>query len=199
LLAGAVVPLLLAMLGTPTASPSRGAGSARLPRKRLDRVAGQAQSPARRYREGDDFAPNVERAMAHLDDPRTMYYVSQALRGMPRVGTARHRRRHRPVGHPRPRTSTRKQWKRSWALGGARRPVRGFDGLTIDSRDILELHQEAARHGEPHARARMLAFRDIAAPKLDGDGGDSRTSRDRRSAGDPRRGRLPDAGRGSLG
>jgi hypothetical protein len=50
---------------------------------------------------------------------------------------------------------------------GLAAPCRGFDGLTIDSRDILALLQEAARHGEPHARARMLSFRDIAAPKLD--------------------------------
>ena len=44
---------------------------------------------------------------------------------------------------------------------------RGFAGEVIDPGAILELLRYAARWGEPHALARMLLFRDIAAPKDD--------------------------------
>ncbi len=44
---------------------------------------------------------------------------------------------------------------------------RRFEGRSIDPREVLALLQQAARQGEPHARARMLLLRDIGAPKSD--------------------------------
>jgi hypothetical protein len=44
---------------------------------------------------------------------------------------------------------------------------RGFQDEVIDSRAIFEMLRYAARWGEPHALARLLLFRDIAAPKDD--------------------------------
>ena len=46
-------------------------------------------------------------------------------------------------------------------------PCRGFDGRVIEPREIVELLTAAAARGEPHAIARMLLFRDIAAPKAE--------------------------------
>ncbi|HET6265684.1 MAG TPA: hypothetical protein VFD95_12540 [Usitatibacter sp.] len=166
-LAGAAIPLWLAMAATPDRLPDPARRSAvPSPTKAADRVPARAQTPARAgYREGDDLRAYVERAMAHLDDPRTMYYVSQALEECHAWGRLDEDDTDASVtvvSHV-----DLKQWKRSWASAELAAPCRGFDGLTIDSRDILALLQEAARHGEPHARARMLSFRDIAAPKLD--------------------------------
>jgi hypothetical protein len=42
---------------------------------------------------------------------------------------------------------------------------RGFEGGAIEPRLIVDLLGRAAASGEPHAIARMLLFRDIAAPK----------------------------------
>ena len=44
---------------------------------------------------------------------------------------------------------------------------RGFEGQVIDPAAILELLRYAARWGEPHAEARLLLLRDVAAPKDD--------------------------------
>jgi hypothetical protein len=44
---------------------------------------------------------------------------------------------------------------------------RGFQGEPIEPAAILEMLRYAARWGEPHALARMLLFRDVAAPKDD--------------------------------
>jgi len=44
---------------------------------------------------------------------------------------------------------------------------RGFRGAMIDPASVMELLRYAARWGEPHAAARMLLLRDIAAPKED--------------------------------
>ena len=46
-------------------------------------------------------------------------------------------------------------------------PCRGFEGHAIDPREVLALLQGAARQGEPHARARLLLLRDVAAPKAE--------------------------------
>jgi hypothetical protein len=46
-------------------------------------------------------------------------------------------------------------------------PCRGFDGSVIQPGEIVALLNAAARQGEPHSVARMLLFRDIAAPKAE--------------------------------
>jgi len=124
------------------------------------------RAPVKTYQESDDLRTYVERARPYLDDPRTMYYVSQALEECHAWGTTP------DDEEPYPAVSVVShidllQWKRMWASSALAAPCRGFDGRSIDSREILALIQEAARLGEPHARARMLAFRDIAAPKSD--------------------------------
>ena len=81
-----------------------------------------------------------------------------------------------------------KQWVRYASAQALAAPCQGFEGLVIDSRQILVLLQEAARQGEPDARARMLLFRDIAAPK------DEAVARDE----DPQRMALAQRLRGGL-
>jgi hypothetical protein len=118
------------------------------------------------FQEGDDLRAFVEHAMSRLDDPQTMYYVSQALEECHAWGAMPDDDDTYPmvavVSH-----MDLLQWKRTWASSALAAPCRGFDGRTIDSREIFALVQQAARQGEPHAVARMLAFRDIAAPKSD--------------------------------
>jgi hypothetical protein len=46
-------------------------------------------------------------------------------------------------------------------------PCRGFDDRIIEPREIVALLHMASLNGEPHAIARMLLFRDIAASKAD--------------------------------
>src|SRR5258706_749302 len=89
-----------------------------------------------------------------------MYYVAQALEECNMWGTTDD---DLPPGH----SADLKQWIRYASAQALAAPCQGFEGLVIDSRQILVLLQEAARQGEPHARARMLLFRDIAAPKAD--------------------------------
>ena len=112
------------------------------------------------YGEDDDLRGYVERAKSRLDDPQTMYYVAQALEECNMWGTPDD---DLPPGH----STDLKQWVRYASAQSLAAPCRGFAGFVIDSRQILALLQEAARQGEPHARARMLLFRDIAAPKSD--------------------------------
>lgn len=118
------------------------------------------------FAEGDNRRAFVDRARPYLDDPRTMYYVSQALEecyawgGFPDdddtyAGV-------NVVSH-----IDLQQAKRSWASEALAAPCRGLERQSIDPREILALLENAARHGEPHARAHMLIFRDVAAPKSD--------------------------------
>jgi hypothetical protein len=167
-LAGAAIPVLLAALITPDGIPALSVdAAARSPPKAAFRAPpGPIASAVMTYQEGDDLRTFVERARPHLDDPRTMYSVSQALEECHAWGTTP------DEGETYPSVSVVShvdllQWKRMWASEALAAPCRGFDGRAIDSREILALLQEAARQGEPHARARMLAFRDIAAPKAD--------------------------------
>src|SRR6187402_868611 len=165
-LAGAAVPVLLAAFiasdGAPTRSLQATASSDSKPAFRAP--ARDLPPTAAMYQEGEDLRTYVERAKAHLNDPQTMYYVSQALEECHAWGTTPDDEDTYPavsvISH-----IDLLQWKRMWASSALAAPCRGFDGRSIDSRDILALLQEAARLGEPHARARMLAFRDIAAPK----------------------------------
>jgi len=166
-LAGAVIPLLLAAAICPAGHPERLLAVARPHPYAVAR--GPPTTPAstvRTYQEGDDLRTFVERVGPHLGDPQTMYYVSQALEECHAWGTTPDDDETYPavsvISHV-----DLLQWKRMWAASALAAPCRGFDGRSIDSREILALIQEAARLGEPHARARMLGFRDIAAPKSD--------------------------------
>jgi hypothetical protein len=166
-LAGAAVPVLLAAVIAPDGIPARSLQAASSYSKPAVRSPARAlPATATMYHEGDDLRTYVERARPHLDDPQTMYYVAQALEECHAWGTTPDDEETYPavsvVSH-----IDLLQWKRMWASSALAAPCRGFDGRSIDSREILALLQEAARQGEPHARARMLGFRDIAAPKSD--------------------------------
>jgi len=167
-LAGAAIPVLLAAFIAPDGNSARSLqAAARSPPKATVRVSARPPPlPVTTYQEGDDLRTFVERARPYLGDPRTMYSVSQALEECHAWGTTPEEDDTYPsvsvVSHV-----DLLQWKRMWASAALAAPCRGFDGRAIDSREILALLQEAARQGEPHARARMLAFRDIAAPKSD--------------------------------
>ena len=162
-LLGAAIPLLLAVLLPVDRSPDAALRAApRLHSKPAAYVprASFRSMPAT-YVEGEDLRGYVERAAYRLDDPQTMYYVSQALEECRAWGTTDDD--DLPPGH----YTELRQWMRIAAAEALAAPCRGFERLTIDSRQILALLQEAARLGEPHARARTLLFRDIAAPKSD--------------------------------
>lgn len=167
-LLGAAIPVLLTVLIVPE-SNTRGAlhAVARSHPKAVAHVSVRA-SPLTftAFQEGDDLRAYVERARSHLDDPQTMYHVSQALEECRTWGwTADDDKTYAAVSVI--SYVDMQQWKRSGASEALAAPCRGFEGRLIDSREILALLQEAARQGEPHARARMLTFRDIAAPKSD--------------------------------
>jgi len=164
---GAAIPLLL-VLGPPL-DPAPVLSSPATPRLH----AKPAPPPSRaafhstgaRYVEGEDLRRFVERSAARLYDPQVMYYVSQALEECHAWGGAADDDEYAAVtviSYVDPR-----QWSRSAASDALAAPCAGFDRSAIDSRYIFTLLQEAARQGEPHARARMLLLRDIAAPKSD--------------------------------
>ena len=159
---GAAIPLLLAAWVPLNPAPDRTShdvlhAAAAKPAHRPH--PGFRSTPVR-YIEGEDLRGYVERMAARLDDPQAMYHVSQALEECAAwVSTDDDL----PPGHH----ANLHQWMRIAAAQALAAPCRGFEGRTIDSRRILGLLQEAARQGEPHARARMLLLRDIAAPKAD--------------------------------
>jgi hypothetical protein len=105
------------------------------------------------YLQATDLRDFVERHRVHLQNPETAFYVAQALEecaatrdidaneGVP----AAERRAAREIADQ----------------------CRGFSGQVIDPRAIVGMLAYAARWGEPHALARMLLFRDIAASKDD--------------------------------
>jgi hypothetical protein len=161
--AGALIPLLLAALAPADHTPEAILHAAPMPRAAP--VVRRPDSPQRwtspRFIEGEDLRAYVERASSRLDDPLTMYYVSQALEECRTWATTADDEL--PPGH----FADLQQWMRIAAAEALSAPCRGFAGPAIDSRQIFALLQEAARLGEPHARARTLLFRDIAAPKSD--------------------------------
>jgi hypothetical protein len=100
-----------------------------------------------------DLRRFVEQHRAAVEDPETAYYVSQALEECAAL-------------RPAP-ADVDARWIELAASAALLRPCRGFDGAVIEPGEIVELLSAAARRGEPHAIARMLLFRDIAAPKGD--------------------------------
>ena len=171
-LLGAAIPALLFVLVVPQGSIRTDAHAAVRPHTRpVARIppanVPQAWFPAfpAPY-EGDILRDYVERARPHLEDPRTMYYVSQALEECYAWGAE-------PddddiyAGVNVISRMDLQEAKRSWAAQALAAPCRGLERHSINPREILALLERAAQHGEPRARAHMLIFRDIAAPKSD--------------------------------
>lgn len=122
------------------------------------RASGHPQpAVAERFIQAADFRGFVERYRGNLDDPETAYFVSQALEECALA---------RPAA-----ASTAAEdaegWARLAAADALVAPCRGFDAVAIDPHEIFSLLTRAAAAGEPRAAARMLLFRDIAAPKAD--------------------------------
>jgi hypothetical protein len=159
-LASVAIPLLLVALLILYRSPSGRVFTGTEFHAQPAALAQRSFSSKLDLHEGEELRGYVERAKSHLDDPQAMYYVAQALEECSTWGTTDD---DLPPGH----TADLKQWMRYASAQDLAAPCRGIDGLVIDSRQILALLHEAARQGEPHARARMLLFRDIAAPKSD--------------------------------
>jgi hypothetical protein len=106
-----------------------------------------------RYDDAGDLRGFVERHRGAIDDPETAYYVSQALEECAALRS--------------PPDDRETRWIELAAAAALSQPCRGFDGSVIAPGEIVELLSAAAHRGEPHAIARMLLFRDIAAPKDD--------------------------------
>jgi len=95
----------------------------------------------------------VELNLEGVANPEIAYYVSQALEECAALRAVDGDR----GGH----------WVRNAASAALADPCRGFDGRVIAPREIIDLLTAASLGGEPHAIARMLLFRDIAASKAD--------------------------------
>jgi hypothetical protein len=120
--------------------------------------AAHAIATGDRFLHAADFRGFVERNRHAVDDPETAYYVSQALE---ECAVAR------PEGEGGELAESAERWAQRAATDALVAPCRGFEGRPIDSRDIVTLLSRAADRGDPRAEARMLLFRDIAAPKSD--------------------------------
>ena len=109
-----------------------------------------APSVREEYLRAWDVRSFVDRHRGRLSDPETAFFVSQALED---CYSARELSRDE--------TFPRAEREAAEVLA---RQCSGF-AEAIEPRFIVELIDYAARWGEPHALARMLLFRDIAAPK----------------------------------
>ena len=116
------------------------------------------------FDEADNLRAYVEHARPYLDDPRTMYYVSQALEECYSWG-AEPDDDELYAGVEVVSRVDLQEAKRRWAAEALAAPCRGLERHSIDPREIVALLQEAALRGEPHARAHMLIFHELAAPK----------------------------------
>jgi hypothetical protein len=173
-LLGAAIPLLLSLLVAAQGNTRADFHAAVRPlTKAVARIPGPSiprmfpslpAIPA--FNEGDNLRVYVERARSYLDDPRTMYYVSQALEECYAWG-AEPDDDNIYAGVEIVSQVDLQEAKRSWAAEALAAPCRGLERHSIDPREILALLKEAAQRGEPHASARMLIFRDVAAPKSD--------------------------------
>lgn len=105
------------------------------------------------YLSTSDLRAFVDRHRNSLHHPETAFYVSQALEEC-------------AVSRPPPEDPALPPEERRAAQLLADH-CSGFHGEVIDPRAIFEMLRYAARWGEPHALARLLLFRDIAAPKDD--------------------------------
>jgi len=108
---------------------------------------------AQRFQHSDDLRVFVELNLEGVANPEIAYYVSQALEECAALRTFDGDRDD--------------HWVRLAASAALADPCRGFDGRVIEPREIVALLTAASLRGEPHAIARMLLFRDIAASKAD--------------------------------
>jgi len=168
LLLGATIPFLLSVLIVPEGNTRTDLAVARIPARTVAQESTWFPTfpafPA--LDEGENLRVYVEHARPYLDDPRTMYYVSQALEECYAWGAEPDDDDLYAGVDVISRVDFREA-KRSWAAQALAAPCRGLERYAIDPREILALLEGAAQHGEPHARARMLIFRDVAAPKSD--------------------------------
>jgi hypothetical protein len=105
------------------------------------------------FREARDLRGFVERHISQATDPAVAYYISQALEEC-------------ALARPFPADAERPgRWSEKAAGEMLADACRGFDGGAIEPTLIVDLLRRAAASGEPHAIARMLLFRDVAAPK----------------------------------
>jgi hypothetical protein len=105
------------------------------------------------YLAATDLNAFVERHRHRLHNPETAFYVSQALEECAAT---------RDIDANEELPAVERSAAREIAA-----QCRGFAGQVIDPSAIVELLRYAARWGEPHALARLLLFRDIAAAKDD--------------------------------
>ena len=103
------------------------------------------------YLEAFDLRGFVDRHLAHATDPETAFYVAQALEECAVL---------RDISGDQRFSSQERD--AAAALG---RHCRGFEDRPVEPRAIVQLLEYAARWGEPHATARLLLFRDVAASK----------------------------------
>jgi hypothetical protein len=119
----------------------------------LSEIRPAAPALSEQYAQATDLRAFVDRHLARLDDPETAFYVAQALEEC-----AEARSIARDEGF---------SMQERLAAAGLGESCRGFEGYFIEPATIVSLLRYAARWGEPHATARMLLFRDIAAAKDD--------------------------------
>ena len=106
-----------------------------------------------------DLRGFVEARRDRLAETAVAYEVSQALEECYALSVARARDEAIvPV-------SAALRWPALAAGEALAAPCRGFEGHRIHPGEVLALLRYAADNGEPRARARMLLFRDVAAPK----------------------------------
>jgi len=119
---------------------------------------------AEEYRAAYDLRGFFERHRDAADDPPTAYFLSQALEECFAVSRAlpMHREDWVPAGG-----ASAWRWMELAAAEELAAPCRGFEDRRIESAEVMRLLEQAAQSGDARARARMLLFRDIAAPKDD--------------------------------
>jgi hypothetical protein len=105
------------------------------------------------YVDAADLRAFVDRHRHRVQDPETAFYVAQALEECAEA-----------LGATRDEAFPPEERRAAAALAAS---CRGFTGEAIEPAVIVELLRYAASWGEPHAKARMLLFRDIAASKED--------------------------------
>lgn len=106
-----------------------------------------------------DLRRFVETRRGRLAETAVAYDVSQALEECYALSIAL------PPEEAVVPVSNPLRWSALAASEALAAPCRGFEGHRIHPGDVLELLRYAADNGEPRARARMLLFRDVAAPK----------------------------------
>ncbi len=110
-----------------------------------------ALSVAERFHQAPDLHGFVERHRDRVADPEIAFYVSQALEECAELRALHEDRDARSI-----------ELAAAAALAD---PCRGFEDGVIQPGEIVELLNAASQRGQPHAIARKLLFRDIAAPK----------------------------------